>query len=62
MFFDIHFFTEKKKMEYNINKERYEKLKETIKNIFEGTIEELNVCIESYDTKLKEKNTEITEV
>lgn len=62
MFFDIHFFTEKKKMEYNINKERYEKLKETIKNIFEGTIEELNVCIESYDTKLKEKNNEITEV
>nr|XP_012221947.1 PREDICTED: DNA repair protein RAD50-like [Linepithema humile] len=52
---------EKKKMEYNMHKERYEKLKETIENIFEGTTEELNARIESYATKLKQKNDEITE-
>ncbi|EZA56610.1 DNA repair protein RAD50 [Ooceraea biroi] len=52
---------EKKKMEYNMHKERYEKLKESIKDIFEGTTEELNMRIESYDTILKEKNDEITE-
>ncbi|XP_012527415.1 DNA repair protein RAD50 [Monomorium pharaonis] len=51
----------KKKMEFNIQKERYEKLKENIKNIFEGTTEELNVRIESYDTVLREKNDEIAE-
>lgn len=49
-------------MEYDVNKERYQKLKETIKNIFKGTTEELNARIESYDTILKEKNNEIAEV
>ncbi|XP_050464674.1 DNA repair protein RAD50 [Cataglyphis hispanica] len=52
---------EKKKMEYDVHKERYQKLKETIKNIFEGTTEQLNARIESYDTILKEKNNEIVE-
>lgn len=49
-------------MEYNMHKERYVKLKNTIENIFEGTTEELSVHIESYDSILKEKNDEITEV
>lgn len=49
-------------MEYNVHKERYEKLKESIKDIFEGTTEELNTRIQSYDTVLKEKHNEITEV
>lgn len=49
-------------MEYGVHKERYEKLKETIQNIFEGTIEELDTRIKSYDFTLKEKNNEITEV
>lgn len=49
-------------MEYDMYKERYQKLKETIQNIFEGTTEELNALIESYDTILKEKNNEIAEV
>lgn len=49
-------------MEYDMYKERYQKLKETITNIFEGTTEELNARIDSYDTILKEKNNEITEV
>lgn len=61
-FFLHECFTEKKKMEYSMNKERYDKLEETIKNIFEGTTEELNARIKSYDTKLNEKNYEITEV
>lgn len=56
------FFPEKKKMEYNMHRDRYGKLKENIKNIFEGTTEELNVRIESYDTILREKNDEIAEV
>lgn len=45
-----------------MHKERYGKLKESINNIFEGTMEELNVRIESYDTMLKEKNDEIRQV
>lgn len=49
-------------MEYNVHKERYETLKESIKNIFEGSTEELNMRIESYDTTLTEKNNEIIEV
>lgn len=49
-------------MEFGMHKDRYEKLKETINNIFEGTTEELNELMESYDTILKEKNIEITEV
>lgn len=49
-------------MEYNMHKERYVKLKNTIENIFEGTTEELSVHIESYDSILKQKNDEITEV
>lgn len=53
---------EKKKMEFGIHKDRYEKMKETIKNIFEGTTEELNELVESYDTTLMEKNNEIIEV
>lgn len=56
------FFSEKRKLEYNLQKERYVKLKETIKNIFEGSTEELNACIESYDLTLRGKNNEITEV
>lgn len=55
-------FSEKKKMEYNVHKERYGKLKESIKDTFEGTTEELNTRIQSYDTVLKEKHNEITEV
>lgn len=58
---NIQIEEEKKKMEYGVHKERYQKLKETIKNIFEGTTEELNALIESYDTILKEKNNEIAE-
>lgn len=49
-------------MEFGMHKDRYEKLKETIKNIFEGTTEELNERVESYDTTLQEKNIEIAEV
>lgn len=49
-------------MEYDMHKDRYEKLKESIKNIFEGTTEELNAHIKSYDTTLKEKNIEIAQV
>lgn len=49
-------------MEFGMHKDRYEKLKENIKNIFEGTSEELNEHVKSYDTTLKEKNIEITEV
>lgn len=49
-------------MEFGMHKDRYEKLKETINNIFEGTTEELNELVESYDTTLKEKNIEIAEV
>lgn len=45
-----------------MHKDRYEKLKETIKNIFEGTTEELNELVESYDATLQEKNFEIIEV
>lgn len=45
-----------------MHKERYVKLRNTIENIFEGTTEELSVHIESYDSILKEKNDEITEV
>ncbi|XP_011638755.1 DNA repair protein RAD50 [Pogonomyrmex barbatus] len=52
---------EKKKMEYNIHKDQYEKLKDTLKNIFEGTTEELKALVESYDTTLREKNIEIKE-
>lgn len=52
---------EKKKMEYGVYKERYQKLKETINNIFHGTTEELNALIESHDTILQEKNNEIAE-
>jgi hypothetical protein len=55
-------FSEKKRMEYNVHKEQYGKLKESIKDIFKGTKEELNMRIESYDTILKEKDNEITEV
>lgn len=58
----MFFFLEKKKMEFGMHKDRYEKLKENIKNIFEGTSEELNEHVKSYDTTLKEKNVEITEV
>lgn len=49
-------------MQFNVHKERYEKLKESIKHIFKGTTEELNIKIESHDTALREKNDEITEV
>lgn len=49
-------------MECDVHRERYQKLKETIKNFFEGTTEELNARIESYDTILQEKNNEIAEV
>lgn len=49
-------------MEYNMHRDRYGKLKENIKNIFEGTTQELNARIESYDTILREKNDEIAEV
>jgi len=49
-------------MEYNVYKEQCGKLKESIKDIFNGTKEELNMRIESYDTILKEKDNEITEV
>lgn len=49
-------------MEYSMHKDRYEKLKESIKNIFDGTTEELKAQIESYDTTLREKNLEIEEV
>lgn len=52
---------EKKKMEFNMHKDRYEKLKKSIKNIFSGTTEELNARIESYDTALQEKTVEIEE-
>ncbi|XP_011865246.1 PREDICTED: DNA repair protein RAD50-like, partial [Vollenhovia emeryi] len=52
---------EKKKMEYSMHKDRYEKLKETVNNIFDGTTEELNELVESYGSTLKEKNVEITE-
>lgn len=45
-----------------MHKERYVKLRNTIENIFEGTTEELSAHIESYDSILKEKNDEITEV
>lgn len=45
-----------------MHKERYVKLRDTIENLFEGTTEELNACIESYGPLLKEKNNEITEV
>lgn len=45
-----------------MHKERYVKLRNTIDNIFEGTTEELNAHIQSYDSLLKEKNKEITEV
>lgn len=49
-------------MEYNMHKERYEKLKETMKNIFDGTTTELNERIKSHETILEEKNNEIAEV
>jgi len=49
-------------MEFDMHKDRYEKLKKSIRNIYEGTTEELNALIESYDTILTEKNVEITEV
>lgn len=49
-------------MEFDMHKDRYEKLKETVKNVFEGTTEELNALVKSYDTILKEKNVEIAEV
>lgn len=49
-------------MEFDMHKDRYEKLKKTIKNIYEGTTEELNALIESYDATLNEKNIEIAEV
>lgn len=49
-------------MEFDMHKDRYEKLKKTIKNIYEGTTEELNALIESYDTVLNKKNIEIAEV
>ncbi|KYN15217.1 DNA repair protein RAD50 [Trachymyrmex cornetzi] len=52
---------EKKKMEFDMHKDRYEKLKKSIRNIYEGTTEELNALIESYDTILTEKNVEIAE-
>ncbi|XP_018314575.1 DNA repair protein RAD50 isoform X2 [Mycetomoellerius zeteki] len=52
---------EKKKMEFDMHKDRYEKLKKSIRNIYEGTTEELNALIESYDTLLTGKNVEITE-
>nr|XP_012218827.1 PREDICTED: DNA repair protein RAD50-like [Linepithema humile] len=53
---------EKKKMEYNMHMERYEKLRETVKSVFEGTTEELSARIESYATELiKEKNDETRE-
>ncbi|XP_011173530.2 DNA repair protein RAD50 [Solenopsis invicta] len=52
---------EKKKMEYSMHRDRYTKLKENIKNIFEETTEELNTRIESYETVLKDKNNEIAE-
>ncbi|XP_020285711.1 DNA repair protein RAD50 [Pseudomyrmex gracilis] len=52
---------EKRKLEYNLQKERYVKLKESIKNIFEGSTEELNAYIESHDLTLQGKNNEITE-
>ncbi|EFN87868.1 DNA repair protein RAD50 [Harpegnathos saltator] len=58
---NIQAVEEKKKMEYTMLKERYVKLRNTVENIFEGTTEELNVHIQSYDSILKEKNNEITE-
>ncbi|KAL0115846.1 hypothetical protein PUN28_011015 [Cardiocondyla obscurior] len=51
----------KKKMEFGMHKDRYDKLKETITTIFEGTTEELNELVESYDATLKEKNINIAE-
>lgn len=57
-----YIFAEKKKIEYNMHKEQYVKLKETIRNIFEGTTEELNMRIQSYDSILIKKNKEIIEV
>jgi len=45
-----------------MHKEQYGKLKESIKNIFEGTKEELNMRVKSYDATLKEKDNEIIEV
>lgn len=59
---NVLLFAEKKKMEYDMQKERHVKLKGTIENIFEGTTEELNEHIMSYDSMLKKKNDEITEV
>ncbi|KAG5322879.1 RAD50 protein, partial [Pseudoatta argentina] len=52
---------EKKKMEFDMHKDRYEKLKKSIRNVYEGTTEELNALIESYDTILTQKNVEIAE-
>ncbi|XP_011873097.1 PREDICTED: DNA repair protein RAD50-like, partial [Vollenhovia emeryi] len=52
---------EENKMEYSMHKDRYEKLKKTVNNIFDGTTEELNELVESCGSTLKEKNVEITE-
>lgn len=49
-------------MEFDMHKDRYEKLKKSIKNIFDGTTEELDALIDSYDTILREKNIEIAQV
>lgn len=55
-------YTDKKKMEYNMHKEQYLNLRHRIKDIFEGSREELNAHIQSYDSILKKKNNEIKEV
>lgn len=45
-----------------MHQEQYVKLKKAIKNIFEGTTEELNTRIQLYESTLKERTNKIVEV
>lgn len=53
---------EKKKMEYRLAMQQIASLKENIKEMYEGTTEELTNKIASYDEKLSGKNDEIAVV
>lgn len=61
MIIKIHFYIDKKQLEYDINKQQIESLQENIQ-VFNGSMTELTNRLEQYDSNLLKKASEITEV
>ncbi|CAD6213454.1 GSCOCG00004077001-RA-CDS [Cotesia congregata] len=53
---------EKKDVELNLAKQKYASLKQSIKDLFSGSNEELEAIVQSYDEGFEEKNSKITKI